>query len=136
MNSSAAVSLAFLLSLCGAARGFGPPPPPRAFSARSSSRSTKTSTKTSTTRLDLLPVASFAESSSLLTSSSAIVDTLGSLALIGSVGFGIAVGRENKDWSYEYKVGNELSEGGTLGDGGAGKAESPTTTTTTAKVRG
>lgn len=67
-----------------------------------------------TTRLSLLPdpiaVTSAVESSSVVTS--AVMESLGSLALLGSVGFGIAYSNvQNKDWSYEYKIGNEYSEG-------------------------
>ena len=47
-----------------------------------------------------------------MTASADFVEGLGQLALIGSIGFGVVMGkRENADWSYEYKVGNELSEG-------------------------
>lgn len=46
-----------------------------------------------------------------------IIEGLGQLALIGSVGLGVAYSNtNNKDWSYEYKVGNELSDLAVLGE--------------------
>ncbi len=32
---------------------------------------------------------------------------LGSLALLGSVGYGVMTGMKDEDWDYEYKAGNE-----------------------------
>jgi len=46
--------------------------------------------------------------------SSGFVDGLGSLALLGSVGFGVFVGIKDPTWEYEYKVGNDYEiSGGT-----------------------
>ncbi|KAL3759292.1 hypothetical protein ACHAWU_002093 [Discostella pseudostelligera] len=60
---------------------------------------------TSTTRLDLLPAM---ESSTVITSLGGVTEGLGSLALLGSVGFGLAFSNWNDpNWSYEYKVGND-----------------------------
>ena len=36
-----------------------------------------------------------------------LISTVGSLALLGSVGFGVYAGRKDDDWDYEYKPGNE-----------------------------
>ncbi|KAL7451667.1 hypothetical protein ACHAWC_003493 [Mediolabrus comicus] len=36
-----------------------------------------------------------------------LVSTVGSLALLGSVGFGILAGYKDDEWDYEYKPGNE-----------------------------
>ena len=48
------------------------------------------------------------------------MEGLGSLALLGSVGFGMAFSNVNDpDWSYEYKVGNDghyVSGGGNRGN--------------------
>lgn len=65
-----------------------------------------------TTRLSLLPLepAAAIESASFLTAvdGGSVVDTLGSLALLGSVGFGVFMGKSNNpDWSYEYKPTND-----------------------------
>mmetsp|Transcript_24293 Transcript_24293/g.52043 ORF Transcript_24293/g.52043 Transcript_24293/m.52043 type:complete len:260 (-) Transcript_24293:380-1159(-) len=124
--SPAAMASAVLLSV-GVANAFGPP--------ASLTQQQQYRGRTTTTRLDLLPVdptfaASAAESTSSIISDAGLFDSLGSLALVGSVGFGVAFGnRENKDWSYEYKVGNELSEGGTLGGkGGSATADKPVVT--------
>ena len=87
-------------------------------------------TTTTTTRLDLLPEAAM-ESSTIITSLEGIIDGLGSLALLGSVGFGLAFSNLNDpNWSYEYKVGNDghYVSGGSGGGGGADVAlleESP-----------
>ena len=69
----------------------------------------------STATLRVLPdpvvVTSAVESSTVVTG--AVMETLGSLALLGSVGFGVAVSKQNnKDWSYEYKPGSGYVEGG------------------------
>ena len=68
------------------------------------------------TRLSLLPdpisATSSIESTSIVTSVGGVAETFGSLALLGSVGFGVFSGMKDPDWSYEYKVGNEYSEGG------------------------
>lgn len=70
-----------------------------------SSRQTTTTTTTTTTRLDLLAAM---ESSTVITSLEGIMEGLGSLALLGSVGFGMAFSNLNDPtWSYEYKVGND-----------------------------
>jgi hypothetical protein len=49
------------------------------------------------------------ESSSILTSDliEGLVSTVGSLALLGSVGFGVFSGMKDEDWDYEYKAGND-----------------------------
>ena len=69
--------------------------------------------QSSSSRLSLLPPVDpiFEVSSSIVTSSGGdLVEALGQLALLGSVGFGVAMGNiNNPDWSYEYKVGNEYS---------------------------
>lgn len=36
-----------------------------------------------------------------------LVSTVGSLALLGSVGFGVFAGYKDDEWDYEYKPGNE-----------------------------
>jgi len=59
--------------------------------------------------LPLFPDPSTLESSTLLTSDliDSFVNTVGSLALLGSVGFGVFSGMKDEDWEYEYKAGNE-----------------------------
>mmetsp|Transcript_12203 Transcript_12203/g.25973 ORF Transcript_12203/g.25973 Transcript_12203/m.25973 type:complete len:258 (+) Transcript_12203:140-913(+) len=71
------------------------------------------------TRLSLLPPVDPVLATSAMESSTianAVVaetlETLGSLALIGSVGYGVFAGMKDDTFNYEYKVGNELSEGG------------------------
>mmetsp|Transcript_10009 Transcript_10009/g.21107 ORF Transcript_10009/g.21107 Transcript_10009/m.21107 type:complete len:272 (+) Transcript_10009:220-1035(+) len=116
MKLSTTTASAILLSASNVANAFSPP--------SSHSFTQQQQTRTSSTHLALFPIdpaltTSAVESASIITSNG-IVDGIGSLALIGSVGFGIAYSNaENKNWSYEYKVGNELSEGGTLGGGGS-----------------
>ncbi len=88
-----------------------------------SSRQTTTATTstTTTTRLDLLPAM---ESSTVVTSLEGIMEGLGSLALLGSVGFGMAFSNLNDpNWSYEYKVGND----GHYVSGGNGSMNTATT---------
>mmetsp|Transcript_6184 Transcript_6184/g.9584 ORF Transcript_6184/g.9584 Transcript_6184/m.9584 type:complete len:310 (+) Transcript_6184:97-1026(+) len=62
-----------------------------------------------TSSLPLFPDPSTLESSTLLTSDliDSFVNTVGSLALLGSVGFGVFTGMKDEDWEYEYKAGNE-----------------------------
>ena len=44
-------------------------------------------------------------------------EALGQLALLSSVGFGVAYSNaNNKDWSYEYKVDNDYSDLAVLGE--------------------
>lgn len=64
---------------------------------------------TSSSALPLFPDPSTLESSTLLTSDliDSFVNTVGSLALLGSVGFGVFSGMKDEDWEYEYKAGNE-----------------------------
>ena len=63
----------------------------------------------SSSRLSLLPPVD-PSSSIVISSGGDLVEALGQLALLGSVGFGVAMGNiNNPDWSYEYKVGNEYS---------------------------
>ena len=51
-------------------------------------------------------------------------DAIGYLALLGSVGFGVAFSNSSqKDWSYEYKPGNELSDLAVLGESPVSVAE-------------
>jgi len=67
-------------------------------------------TTTTTTRRLLFPDPSTLESSTILTSYDLIeglVSTVGSLALLGSVGFGVFSGMKDEDWEYEYKAGND-----------------------------
>ena len=72
------------------------------------------SASTTTSRLSLLPDPTLAnsavESSSVMTSS--VLESLGSLALFGSIGLGMAFSntKNSGKWKYEYKAGNELSE--------------------------
>mmetsp|Transcript_5739 Transcript_5739/g.8581 ORF Transcript_5739/g.8581 Transcript_5739/m.8581 type:complete len:311 (+) Transcript_5739:114-1046(+) len=63
----------------------------------------------SSSALPLFPDPSTLESSTLLTSDliDSFVNTVGSLALLGSVGFGVFSGMKDEDWEYEYKAGNE-----------------------------
>ena len=69
---------------------------------------------TTSSRLSLLPDPTLAnsavESSSVMTSS--VLESLGSLALFGSIGLGMAFSntKNSGKWKYEYKAGNELSE--------------------------
>lgn len=52
------------------------------------------------------------------------MEGLGSLALLGSVGFGMAYSNLNDpNWSYEYKVGND---GHYVGGSGGGSADTAT----------
>lgn len=57
----------------------------------------------------LLPDPSTLESSTLLTSD--VVDSfmagVGSLALLGSIGFGVTTAVKNEGWEYDYKAGNK-----------------------------
>jgi len=65
--------------------------------------------QSSSSRLSLLPPVD-PSSSIVISSGGDLVEALGQLALLGSVGFGVAMGNiNNPDWSYEYKVGNEYS---------------------------
>jgi hypothetical protein len=52
---------------------------------------------------------------SFLLASSEVAEALGSLALLGSVGFGVFSGMRDPDFHYEYKVGNDAF---VVGDGG------------------
>jgi len=88
--------------------------PSSATSSLAQHRQPQPQHRQSQSRLSLLPVVepnAALESASVLTSmidGSGVVDTLGSLALLGSVGFGVFMGKSNnKDWSYEYKPGND-----------------------------
>ena len=60
------------------------------------------------------------------------MEGLGSLALLGSVGFGMAFSNVNDpNWSYEYKVGNDghyVSGGGGGGNRGSGSMTAGTAT--------
>ena len=70
--------------------------------------------QTTPTILSLLPpIEPAIESASLLTAmDGSVVDTLGSLALLGSVGFGVFMGKSNNpDWSYEYNPKNDAFSG-------------------------
>jgi len=125
MKFSTTTASAILLSASNAANAFSPPSS-HSFTQQQQHQHQQARTSTST-HLALFPIdptltASAVESASIITANG-IVEGLGSLALIGSVGFGIAYSNaENKNWSYEYKVGNELSEGGTLGGEGSSTA--------------
>jgi hypothetical protein len=104
-----------------------------AFGLRPSS-SSSTSTRhhrrqTTTTRLGLLDpilvesaaaaatvmVGSSSSSSPLLLAYSEVAEALGSLALLGSLGFGVFGGMRDPNFHYEYKVGND---GTFVGGGG------------------
>ncbi|KAK1744036.1 hypothetical protein QTG54_005633 [Skeletonema marinoi] len=70
----------------------------------------QTQQQTTSSALPLFPDPSTLESSSTLLTSDLIdslVNTVGSLALLGSVGFGVFTGMKDEDWEYEYKAGNE-----------------------------
>ena len=69
----------------------------------------QTQQQTTSSALPLFPDPSTLESSTLLTSDliDSLVNTVGSLALLGSVGFGVFTGMKDEDWEYEYKAGNE-----------------------------
>ncbi|KAL7555270.1 hypothetical protein ACHAWF_019012 [Thalassiosira exigua] len=108
MNLSSAVALLSAGAPLGA-HAFAPSPGHR-----------RRASKPRSTRLDLLPdpatAAAAIDSSSALVSSG-FVESLGSLALLGSVGVGVAYSNaQNKDWSYEYKFGNEYSAESAAGD--------------------
>ena len=81
--------------------------PPRPHSSTTRSQYT-TQPQPTTTKLPLFPDPSTLESSTILTSDliEGLVSTVGGLALLGSVGFGVASGHLS-DWDYEYKAGNE-----------------------------
>lgn len=105
-----------------------------AFGLRpSSSTSTRHHRRqTTTTRLGLLDpilvesaaaaatvmVGSSSSSSPLLLAYSEVAEALGSLALLGSLGFGVFGGMRDPNFHYEYKVGND----GTFVGGGGGVA--------------
>lgn len=57
----------------------------------------------------LLPDPSTLESATLFTADAVQTaeTVLGSLALLGSVGYGVMTGMKDEDWDYEYKAGNE-----------------------------
>lgn len=100
--------------------------------APSFTQRTTTPLQTPQTQLRLLPdpitAASAIQSTSAVLSLGEFADTLGSLALLGSVGFGVAFSNSSqKDWSYEYKPGNELSDLAVLGESPASVAEKATT---------
>ena len=54
----------------------------------------------------------------VLLASSEIADVIGQLALLGSVGFGMAYSKANDpDWHYEYRAGNDYAARGAAGGG-------------------
>lgn len=63
-------------------------------------------------QLKLFPDPSTLESSTLLTADvvDAVSSGLGSLVLLGSIGYGVMTGINNEDWDYEYKAGNEYGD--------------------------
>ena len=63
-------------------------------------------------------VGSSSSSSPLLLAYSEVAEALGSLALLGSLGFGVFGGMRDPNFHYEYKVGND----GTFVGGGGGVA--------------
>ena len=76
--------------------------------------------RTAQTSLSLLPDP-VALTSAIQTSSFVVTldpaEALGQLALLSSVGFGVAYSNaNNKDWSYEYKVDNDYSDLAVLGE--------------------
>jgi len=104
--STASTAAALVANVSLSVHAFGPPAP--SYTQRHALQ--QQATRQSTTRLSLInmdPIlaTSVMESTSTLTSLGDVVDTLGSLALIGSIGFGVFAGR--KDWNYEYKPGND-----------------------------
>ena len=97
-----------LTNAFSASVAFAPPRPHSSTTPRSQYQfkpTTPTQPK-STTKLTLIPDPSSLESSSIQTSVD-IVSTFGALALLGSVGFGVASGAKDDDWDYEYTPGNE-----------------------------
>jgi len=113
---------AVLLSNAASAFAFAPPRPHSAqknnhqFQQQQQQQTTRQQkpTSSSSSALPLFPLdPSFSttglESSSILTSDliEGLVSTVGSLALLGSVGFGVFSGMKDEDWDYEYKAGNE-----------------------------
>lgn len=103
MKTSTAAASAILLTAV-ALDAFAPSPP-----SSLGRRQTDAATRLSLFPLDPALATSAIESSSLVTSD--LVEGLGQLALIGSVGLGVAFSKkENRDFKYEYKPGNEYSE--------------------------
>ena len=94
-----------LTNAFSASVAFAPPRPHSSTTPRSQYLTPTQPTK-STTKLTLIPDPSSLESSSIQTSVD-IVSTFGALALLGSVGFGVASGAKDDDWDYEYTPGNE-----------------------------
>lgn len=87
--------------------------------------------RTAQTSLSLLPdpvaLTSAIQTSSVLTSLDP-AEALGQLALLSSVGFGVAYSNaNNKDWSYEYKVDNDYSDLAVLGESADSVREKATT---------
>jgi hypothetical protein len=98
-----------LTNAFSASVAFAPPRPHSSTTTRSQYQfkpTQPTQQPKSTTKLTLIPDPSTLESSSIQTSVADIVSTFGALALLGSVGFGVASGAKD-DWDYEYKPGNE-----------------------------
>ena len=98
-----------LTNAFSASVAFAPPRPHSSTTTRSQYQfkpTTPTQPAKSTTKLPLIPDPSTLESSSIQTSVD-IVSTFGALALLGSVGFGVASGAKDDDWDYEYTPGNE-----------------------------
>lgn len=85
------------------------PPRPHSSTTRSQCRFTPIQPQQTSTKLPLFPDPSTLESSTILTSDiiDGLVSTVGSLALLGSVGFGVMSGMKDDDWDYEYKAGND-----------------------------
>jgi len=79
------------------------------FQQQSRFQPQQTQQQTTSSALPLFPDPSTLESSTLLTSDliDSFVNTVGSLALLGSVGFGVFSGMKDEEWEYEYKAGNE-----------------------------
>lgn len=106
---------ALLLANAASVVAFAPPRPHSSttqtthqFQQQSRVQTQQTQQQT-TSSLPLFPDPSTLESSTLLTSDliDSFVNTVGSLALLGSVGFGVFTGMKDEDWEYEYKAGNE-----------------------------
>lgn len=119
MKFSTATTSAVLLAnaLLIPVNAFGPSP---SFSQRqyAPQQQTQTTSRQTTTRLNLINIdpilaSSAIESTSIVASSGVaeLFGSLGSLALLGSVGFGVFSGMKDPDWSYEYKVGNDAFSG-------------------------
>mmetsp|Transcript_19866 Transcript_19866/g.43100 ORF Transcript_19866/g.43100 Transcript_19866/m.43100 type:complete len:277 (+) Transcript_19866:317-1147(+) len=113
MKFSTATTSAVLLSNAALlANAFGPPPPSFAQRTAPPQRQTRLLRPLNLINIiDPILVNSAMESTSIVTSFGDVAEVFGSLALLGSVGFGVFSGLKDPDWSYEYKVGNDAFSG-------------------------